>query len=319
MSSFSPFLDGVLQEMKNTLLANSKILLALSGGADSLFLGEILASFLPKEKLVVAHFDHALRKNSSDDARFCEQWAEKKKLLFFQERWKDPKNSEEKARNARYEFLEKVRYQEECDAIAVASHADDQVETIFFQMLRGSGAKGLSGMPLFFSSRKIFRPLLSVSKKDILSVLKKEHISFCIDETNAESVFSRNFLRNDIFPLLQGRFPSFSSNILRQADIFRQQEDFLQTILSEFYQTSITQKTDPFWEMRITISDFQSQHKYIQSSLVQSFFSQRSLSYEQTQEILSFFQEAPEGKKKEIRHLSFLIGGDYCYLREKEA
>jgi len=315
---FSSFSDGVLWKMQHCLPSSPKILLALSGGADSLFLGEIFSSLLSQEKIVVAHFDHNLRQNSSDDASFCEQWAKEKNLLFFQGRWKDPKKSEEKARKARYEFLENIRHQEMCDAIAVASHADDQVETIFFQMLRGTGAKGLSGMSVFSSSRKIFRPLLSVSKKEILSALAQEDISFCTDETNAESVYSRNFLRNDIFPLLQGRFPSFSSNILRQADIFRQEQDFLRMLLSEFSQKSIVEKTDPFWEMRITLSDFQKQHRFLQSSLIQSFFSQKSISYEQTQEVLSFLREAPEGKKKEVRNLSLLIGGGYCYLREKE-
>ena len=157
-----------------------KIILALSGGADSLFLGEKLLA--EGAEIIAAHFDHCLRNDSAKDAEFCKKWSKEKGIVFETEQWKYPQKSEEKARTARYDFLEKIRQKHNAKHICTAHHADDQAETILFRFLRGSGIKGLSGMQEYDPDRKILRPLLHTKKSDILAELKRQNIAFCHDK-----------------------------------------------------------------------------------------------------------------------------------------
>jgi tRNA(Ile)-lysidine synthase len=221
-----------------------RILVAVSGGADSVSLLHLLLEAGYKN-LVVAHFNHHLRgADSKADALFVARLAKKLHLTCELGSGEVQKMAQEKkgsletvARDMRYAFFAATAKIHRIRSLIIAHHADDQVETCFFQFLRGSGAAGLAGMkPL--SHRMIhgvrldlYRPLLSISKKQLLDYLKERRLRYREDHTNAIPEASRNKLRLQVLPLIEGLLgASFRGSILRNARIFFDEEDFLSSL-----------------------------------------------------------------------------------------
>jgi len=237
---------SLVSEVKSALSATPKrkLILAVSGGSDSVALLHLLLE-AGQKNIVVAHFNHRLRGSASrHDALFVERLATKLKLPFelgagdVKSTAKKQKLSlETAAREARYTFLAKVARKHRTRSLVLAHHADDQVETCLFQFLRGSGAAGLSGMkPL--SRRTIdgitldlHRPLLRIQKNDLLSYLDQRKIRFREDATNAVAEASRNKLRLKVLPLIEELLgPSFRGSVVRSARIFAEEEHFLSSL-----------------------------------------------------------------------------------------
>lgn len=285
-----------------------KLILGLSGGADSVFLGQMLFD-LQFKNIIVAHFNHNLRKKNADrDERFCKEISQKWQFDFVSEKWEKPNKSEEKCRNARYEFLEKIRKNKNAKAIIIAHHEDDNIETIFFNFLRGSGLKGLIGMKTFDNNRKIFRPLLSISKKEILLYLKKNKIDYKEDETNQEKAYARNYLRNEIFPLLNKKFPEFKKSLLRLSNISENINEHLKCEAGKWIKNNINQ---PCGYNKL---NFLKIPKAIQLEIIQSLWLPKTLDFKQINEILDFIKNALSGKKMKIKSKTLTIFGDNFFL-----
>lgn len=172
---------------------------AVSGGVDSMVLLDLLAK-KPNLKLIVAHFDHGIRPDSEQDRRLVQTEAAKYKLpLVFNDGKLGPKASEAKAREARYNFLYKVKKASSAKAIITAHHQDDLIETAIINMLRGTNRKGLSSLK---SQEDILRPLLNYQKPEILVYAKKHNIDWREDSTNADTNYLRNYVRLQIVPKL---------------------------------------------------------------------------------------------------------------------
>lgn len=173
--------------------------LAVSGGVDSMVLLDILHR-KPGVNLIVAHFDHGIRKDSAQDRKLVQQTAKRLGLQFVYHAAKlGPDTSEATAREARYKFLHDVRASARAKAIITAHHQDDVLETAIMNLLRGSGRRGLTSLR---STDGIVRPLLEHSKERI-----KDHaISFSIpwreDATNRDTKYKRNYIRAHIMPKL---------------------------------------------------------------------------------------------------------------------
>ena len=302
---------------KISLPTDKNVVLALSGGPDSVFLGEHLIACHPANNIIVAHFNHRLRRDADDDEAFCKAWAEEKGCAFEKEVWKTPVPSEEKARNARYAFLERVRKKYDAYVVLVGTHADDNSETILFQFLRGSGAKGLSGINKRDEQRKIFRPLLSLSKGDILTYLEKNCIPYRTDSTNAENVFSRNFLRNSIIPLLNERFPFWKKNILRQAEVFSEIDDYMQKKAADFLEeekNAFCKKHCSSEERQYSRTRFSSLHLAVKNYVLRHLFSPHTLDFEQIKNIREFLQTGKSGKKMQLKGKEILLSHEYFFI-----
>jgi len=173
--------------------------LAVSGGVDSV----VLLDMLRQQKgigLVVAHFDHGIRTDSKEDQTFVEALAIKYGLKFYSKIAKlGPNASEALAREKRYNFLEQTRQQVSALAIITAHHQDDILETAILNLLRGTGRRGLSSLR---STDKIIRPLLPLTKADILAYAKSHNLTWREDSTNNDEKYLRNYVRRQIIPKL---------------------------------------------------------------------------------------------------------------------
>ena len=189
----------------NLLAEGEKVILALSGGIDSM----VLAGLLLKSKVefVAAHCNFHLRGEESDgDEKFVRDYAERNGIQCFVKHFETEKYAAEQgisiemaARDLRYAWFEELRQQLNYDKIAVAHHADDQAETFFINLLRGAGLNGLKGMKP--QNGVIIRPLLWVSREQIRKYAVENQILWREDHTNAESVYLRNKIRNQLLPV----------------------------------------------------------------------------------------------------------------------
>jgi tRNA(Ile)-lysidine synthase len=169
-----------------------KYVLALSGGVDSMTLLDLLSN-LDGVELVVAHFNHGIRLGSADDEGFVREHAGKLDLpLEIGYGELEAGASEEQARVARYDFLEDIRLKHEAKAIITAHHQDDLIETAIINILRGTGPQGLVAIT---SNPRILRPMLAISKKQIVEYAQKNSLSWVEDESNDELVYLRNYVR----------------------------------------------------------------------------------------------------------------------------
>lgn len=205
-----------------------KILVALSGGADSVFLLHFLLKFKNRFKIDVAafHLNHKLRgRSASADEKFCTEFCNKNKTKLVRVS-KDVKafakqmklSIEEAGREIRYNELNKAAKKMKCTKIATAHNSSDNVETILLNFTKGSGLNGLVGIPVIRDN--IIRPTLCLSSEEIRKYLKQNKIAFCVDESNLNSDYERNFLRNEIIPKLKQRLnPRLEEKINNTAKI----------------------------------------------------------------------------------------------------
>jgi len=183
-------------------LAPGKYVVAVSGGVDSMVLLDILRG-LPDVELIVAHFEHGIRKDSDQDRKLVETTAEKYGLPFVYKHGNLGVGvSEATARTVRYNFLRQVQKEQNAAGIITAHHKDDVLETAIFNLIRGTGRKGLSALQ---STADLVRPLLHIYKDEILAYAQEHHIKWHEDSTNTDETYTRNFIRRQIMPRLNAR------------------------------------------------------------------------------------------------------------------
>jgi tRNA(Ile)-lysidine synthetase-like protein len=181
----------------NWKLEPGTYVIAVSGGVDSVVLLNML-SMQPDLRLVVAHFDHGIREDSLQDRHFVDGLAKEYHLPFvYAEGRLGSLASEATAREARYNFLHTVRKSANARTIITAHHEDDLLETVFINVLRGTGRKGLSSLG---SSEHLQRPLLGMSKKAITDYAKAHKLTWREDSTNQDLRYLRNYLRHKVLP-----------------------------------------------------------------------------------------------------------------------
>jgi tRNA(Ile)-lysidine synthase len=224
--------------------AGASVLVAVSGGPDSVALLHFLAQrdFAARPAgVAVGHVNHGLRGAESDeDAAFVKRLAETWGVPYFEARL--PKGSlrkkrdavapEADARHLRYEALRDLAAQAKADAIAVAHTADDQAETVLFRLARGAGLRGLGGIRSRskVQGSRLIRPLLDVTREQVLDYLTRHGVSHREDASNASLQATRNYLRHEVIPRLQGRVnPAVREALLRQSALFRDADEYMET------------------------------------------------------------------------------------------
>lgn len=211
-----------------------RVLIALSGGADSVALAVLLAEARAGLGLVLfaAHLDHGIRPESVDDADFCRELCRGLDIPFFCRRVDIPAEAAKRhegletlARTRRYEWLEQVKRETRSDVIALAHHMDDQAETVLMHLGRGAGPEGLGGMkPL---SGGLYRPLLSLRKAELKAYLEARGMGWREDATNYVDDTPRNMLRLRAMPELERCYPQFARSAARYAQAQRIENDYM--------------------------------------------------------------------------------------------
>lgn len=221
------------------LTKDSRVLCALSGGADSTALLLELCRLREAGRLAAvasAHFEHGIRgEESVADMCFCRALAKKLKVPFFTEAANVPEEAtqervslETAARKLRYAFLERVADREGYDSIALAHHRQDQAETLLFHLIRGAGLTGLTGMAP--RNGLLVRPLLSHGKEELLAYLSEAGQAYRTDSTNACEDADRNRIRLTVLPALEKLNPRASEHIAEAADKLRRENAFLESL-----------------------------------------------------------------------------------------
>ncbi len=260
-----------------------RVVAGVSGGADSVCLLLILSEYCNKKKaeLCVVHFNHGIRKEAGDDARFVEELCKELKVPFYLYE-KDiiamakeqGIGTEEAGRNARYEaFNEVLRIgfgDSKGGKIAVAHNRNDLAETTLFHLFRGSSIAGLSGIAQVRDN--IIRPLLCVERKEIEKFLQEKGRSWCIDSTNAENTYTRNKIRNMVFPYVEKEICSQAVlHTAKAAEEIAQVKDYLDEVVKEVEKNVMSVEEG---QVLFKVEEFLQLHIVIQKQLIL-----KSLSY----------------------------------------
>ena len=226
------------------------LLLAVSGGPDSLCMLILMNRWAKSErwKLKVAYFDHQLRDASRKEAAHVQQRCKMLHVACVEgrgdtQKFKQTKklSLEESARLLRYQFLKKEARKFNHAKIVLAHHLNDQVETFFVSLLKGAGLGGLSGMkPL---DGRLARPLLTVTKKEILRYLEIRNIHYCVDETNLNEMILRNKVRAKLLPFLEQQFAwNIYKTLPRMMRVWKAEHETLESVVSYWFSERIEKK-----------------------------------------------------------------------------
>jgi tRNA(Ile)-lysidine synthase len=222
-----------VEEGLSTLLpTGSSILVGLSGGIDSVVLLHLLHELAPRFSCEInaLHVHHGISPNADSWADFCVALCARLNIPLHIERVDivplRAQGLEAAARTLRHAAFAN----QHCDFVALAHHADDQVETLFLQLLRGAGVKGASAMPVlsgYTGRHKVVRPLLHSSRQEILGYAAAHDLQWIEDESNADDSYPRNFLRHQLLPLLSEKFPAYRDTLTRSTQHFAEAGELL--------------------------------------------------------------------------------------------
>lgn len=247
--------NKLIGEARKFLCKNNykKILVALSGGADSVCLLHVLKTLKSEFdfKIYAAHVNHMLRdKESERDEEFVLNLCKKWNIECFSERFdvskiaKENKESiETAARNVRYTFFDSLRKTHRIDALATAHHLDDNVETVLMHFIRGSGLKGLSGISSA-NNKGIIRPLINITRSEILNYISENNLEYVVDSTNNQTIYHRNSIRHELIPILLNYNANFKKSLSRNIKIYKASDAFLQSFADAEFERMV--KRDKF-------------------------------------------------------------------------
>jgi tRNA(Ile)-lysidine synthase len=310
------------------------ILLGVSGGADSLALMHGL-DVLGYE-VVVAHVDHGLRDESLQEADFVRLLAVSRGLPFYSQRVdvqqiadKENQSVEEAARNVRYQFLFEQARRFKCQAVAVAHHADDQVETIFMHLMRGAALSGLTGMPyrrlmsMWDKNIPLVRPLLGFWRDEIDAYIEQIGLTPCDDRSNLDMTYHRNRIRHELIPGLKNYNPKIKSVIWRMADVLREEEQFLDEISKQTFDSC--QQTESNDRVILYLSKFNELPKALRRRVLRHAIAQlcpdlRDVGFEVIERGLTFAQEGASGREMDlVARLNLVVIDDALIINPWQA
>ena len=217
------------------------LLVALSGGSDSVALLTLCVRLRAEEgtDLHALHFDHRIRgEEAKRDARFCQELCFRQNVAFHLAEADVPRLAKDKGqgieecgRNCRYEALEKVRVEEKIDYILTAHNADDLLETVLFRIARGTGLKGLCGIPQ--KNGVVLRPMLPFTKAEIENFCLENRLSYVTDSSNADKSYHRNRIRAEAMPALRAVRADASVHALTLCEGLHEDEEFISSMLPQ--------------------------------------------------------------------------------------
>ncbi len=305
--------------------AGDRVLVGLSGGADSVALTELLVELQPRLEIALglAHLNHGLRAEAEEDERFCRSLSEKLSLPFVSgrvdvgERARENKRSiEDQGRIARYEFLEAEAKRFGAQRIAVGHTLDDQAETFLLRLLRGSGGRGLGAIHPVKDAR-IVRPLIEVRRREIESYLEERGASFREDQSNADPRFTRNRIRLEELPRLSSAYnPRLVETLARSASLLRDEEEWMQAETREVFDGLAAWSRD---EIRLDRRPLSRHPLALRRRLVRVAIERLrgldNISHHHIEEVLALVEEGQSGRELHLPGLVVELSFDQMRFR----
>ena len=303
---------------KSLLSPDSRVLVSVSGGPDSIGLLNLLVALRSRWRFVlhVLHVNHQLRgEESEEDALFVKDCCHHLAVTFHQrncpvqyERSFGGPSVQEQAREARYRALSQVGLEVGAQRIALGHTADDQAETVLMWMIRGAGGRGLAGMPVVREDRYV-RPLLSIRRPDILAYLHHQNIAFRVDSSNANIRYVRNNIRHQVIPILENINPRLVTVLNRQAEVIRDEDRFLNVIVKKHLERLEVPETID--EVILPRAEFLGLEPPIQRRMIREIVcrmtgSQRAPGFEAVSSILNQVINGPTGASFTVQGVTIM-------------
>lgn len=257
-------------ETRQLLAKGHSVLIALSGGPDSVALLHLLSRLRKsyRLKLGAVYINHQIRPRAAKkEERFCQKLCDRLGVPLTIVREDVPALAkkrglglEEMAREIRYAVFDNLARAQKCDRVALGHHADDQVETILFRLVRGTGPSGVAGMP--YRRGAIIRPLLDLSRAEIIAYLKKNSLTWCEDTSNRSVRFRRNWIRHRLLPELRRHLnPQVESAILSLADTVREEDLYLTGLVNRAIRKTV--RITPGGKIELALESYRNYAKWI--------------------------------------------------------
>lgn len=258
-------MNDILEKLKTQIDNNQTLIVATSGGPDSMALLNLLNNLKEKKhlKLICAHVNHNLRKESQEEAEMVKKYCQTQGILFeYMEINNYKGNTENFARQKRYAFFEKLIKKHKATYLLTAHHGDDLTETIIMRLIRGSSLKGYAAFQEITKkdSYQIIRPFITKTKAEILNYVKENNLPYALDQTNETDEYLRGRLRKNILPYLKEENPSVHLKFLEFSKTITETENYLADLTEEkvnkIYQNeklniAMFSKEKPFMQKRI--------------------------------------------------------------------
>lgn len=289
--------DNIYEKILNTiqeykLIQNDdKIVLGISGGPDSMCMLDILNNMKRNQlieankrknheiilpvinfEIVVAHINHMIRREASEDEQYVKDYCQKNKIEFYSKSIDVQKlannnkiGTEEAGRKARYDFFDEVAKKTNANKIAIAHNKNDKIETIIMHVLRGSGIKGLIGIE---PKRDIYiRPLIECERTEIEKYCEEEKLKPRIDKTNFENEYTRNKIRNIAIPYIKEEFnPNIINTLERLSNLVCEEEEYMEKQVEKTYKDILIEEKEK--QIELDLKKFNSNEKVIKSRVI---------------------------------------------------
>jgi tRNA(Ile)-lysidine synthase len=320
-------LDHVIRTVREQQLfvPGHHLLVAVSGGPDSVALLSLLVRMAPAWRLtlVAVHFNYQLRGTESDgDEAFVSTLCRERGILLLIRRptlakGKRQSSLQALARDARYTAMKSIAHEIGADRIVVGHTANDQAETVLMWMLRGAGLTGLSGMP-FIREALIVRPLLSVSREQILEYLKAEGIQYRKDSSNESANYRRNRIRRELVPVMEQIAPATIRLLQRQANLLREDDLYLEQVVRELYSSLVSRDAggvQKFDRQAFAAIPGALQRRIVRLVLRKAEPKERASSARSVEDVRKFFLTAAQRARLILRQVELTREGDTVRIR----
>ena len=272
--------NRILETIKkyNMIENGEKVVLAVSGGPDSICMLDILNDIKNDEtidmnfEIVVAHVNHMIRKEAEEDEKYVKKYCEENQIEFYSKSIDVQKMAnnnkiglEEAGRKARYDFFDEILEKTKAQKIAIAHNKNDKVETVLMHILRGSGINGLKGIEP--KRGKYIRPLIECERNEIEEYCDEKNLQPRIDKTNFENEYTRNKVRNLLIPYIQKEFnPNLIQTIDRLSNLVAEEEDYMDKQVQKIYEEILISENEK--EIQLDLKTFNLQEKVIKSRVI---------------------------------------------------